>query len=284
MAKNKLTMFSKSKHTMNSKALINAFIITFLSIYAPFVYTQDKAFDRKDITDTKKKLDINKEGLTDTQKKLDINKEDITDTKKLLRKTDSISNAQLSRLRSNALKAVGNEAYSHAFNTAPNLIKMRLKYDWLKIQIEEDYAYWKGREKREIESNKQRSNHVNKNKKDKKNNKKKGNEGLSETRAKDYEKRYSEYNKKIEAYESLIDGLDKKIIAMKRGVGNMSTEFAENTVGEDGVRLTDKYGNYLATLEKGVQVETKDSSLDARYYEVKFKNRICFALKEYFLK
>jgi len=260
----KLNQFMKSKSLVKTTSL-SILLILFVSTLAQ---SQDKSFERKQVTDTKKKLDINKKDIADPHKKLKIREGDLTDTKKLLRKTDSLSNTQLATLKRNVIKSVGNEAYSYAYNRSPNLIKMRLKYDWLKMQVQQDYSYWKGREQRE--------------KSGKKNNK--SNSGLSATRAKDYKKRYSEYDKKIANYNTQITRLDKMIIDMKKGGGAAATDFIKNTAGESGARLTDKFGNFLANLKKGEEVETKNSKLDERYYEVKYKNKIYFSLKEYFSK
>ena len=274
----------KNSLSLNVRVLSKASAIISFLLILPISYGQDKSFERKSVTDTKKKLDVNKGDLVDTQKKLDIRKGDLTDTKKLLRKTNSISNSQLSLLKRNVIKSVGNEAYTNATNTAPNLVKMRMKYDWFKIQVEQDYTYWKGREKREIESKKTSvASKINKNKKNSKKNNKKSEKGLSDIRKKDYEKRFKEYNTKIENYNTQISRLDKMIVDLKGG-GAMSTQFTENSVGDQGARLTDKFGNFLLTLDKGQKVETKDSSLDVRYYEVKFKNKVYFGLKEYFKK
>lgn len=268
-----------------SRKLMTFFCLMMLS---PLVQSQDKSFERKEVTDTQKKLDIKKEDLADPNKKLDIREGDVTDTKKLLRKTDSMSNTQLALLKQNALKAVGKDAYVYAYSNAPELMKTRFKYDWLKIQVEEEYSYWKGREKREIASKKNSRKVVVKgggNKKANKSNKNnKGKDGLSETRAKDYEKRYDEYDKKINEYKTILADLDKKIVSMKKGTAEMAGDFAKNTVGNDGARLTDKFGNFLLSLDKGSAVETKNSSLDERYYEVKYKNKVYFGLKQYFTK
>lgn len=225
-----------------------------LAIFSAMLFIQigisaeDKAFKRKDISDTKKKLEIRKSSLTDT--------------KKLLRKTDTLSKTQISRLKQNALQSLGKDAYVYASQNTPNLLKTRFKYGWLKMQLEIQEAEWKSREKRDA----QRSGGK-----------------LTETRAKDYEKKYSQNTQKINQYKKAIEKLDNRMIQVSKKVSDSNGSFFENTVGDNGARLTDKIGNFIANLAKGQKVETKHSKLDHRYYEVKYNGGVAYTLKEYFL-
>lgn len=205
---------------------------------------------------------IFKRKITDTSKKLDIRKGSLTDTKKLLRKTDSLSNTQIARLKQNALQSMGKDAYLYAAKNSPNLLQTRFKYGWLKMQLETQNGDWKRREKRDA-----------------------GRSGgkLTETRAKDYKKKYSTNNQKIGQYKKAIEQLDNKMIEMSKKVISSNGDFFENTVGDSGARLTDKLGNFIVTIHKGEKAQTKHSTLDHRYYEVKYKGKVAFTLKEYFL-
>ena len=239
------------------------FTLLIMTAISLTMMAQDKSFERKKVTDTKKKLDINKKDIADPHKKLDVRSGDLTDTKKLLRKTDSLSKTQIVRLRQDALRAIGKDAYSNAVSNAPNLMQTRLKYGWLRMQLQTQKAEWNARAKRDA----QRSGGK-----------------LSETRKKDYERKNGKNDKQIAEYSKVINNLDSKMIQMSKNSAAVGTDFFSNTVGDKGARLTDKLGNFIVTLHKGEKVETKGTKLDNRYYEVKHKGKLVFALKEYFLK
>jgi len=227
--------------------MIKSTCIAFLLIFQ-LAYTQDKSFERKEVTDTQKKLDIKKGGLTDT--------------KKLLRKTDSLSKSQITLMRQMLVNSIGKEAYVYFSANYPNLVNSRLKYTWLKYQLEMQNNEWKAKEKREAARNKGK---------------------LSKTRARDYEKKYAKNNASIETYQNSISKLDAMMVDNSKK-SSTTKDFFENEVGEKGARLTNKFGTFQLNLKKGDKVITKSSSLDRRYYEVKHNDKIYFALKTYFLK
>ncbi|MCM8538699.1 MAG: hypothetical protein NE328_00335, partial [Lentisphaeraceae bacterium] len=144
---------------------------------------EDKAFERKDISDTQKKLEIRKSSLTDT--------------KKLLRKTDTLSKSQIKTLKANTLKSIGKEAYIYAARNTPNLLQTRLKYLWLKMQLENQKGDWHRREKRDAARSGGK---------------------LTKNRANDYEKKYSKVDEKINIYNSAIKKLDSKMIQISKKV------------------------------------------------------------------
>lgn len=213
---------------------------------------------KKDLTDTKKGLKISKKDLTDTTKLLEIRSGDLMDTKAMLRKTDFPNPEQVIMLKSiMAAKLGGSANYRTAMQKSPAHVKSGLQSIWEIYRIDQDI--------KEVNSSLAVKEITDGRKKfllEKK-------ESLNKSR-----KLQSDNVSKMENYlEKLIQS---EAIASKG-------EFFENAVAfEGGVDLIDKLGEAKARLKKGTKVKTKVYSKDTTFYLIEYKGEVLFAKRDLF--
>ena len=213
---------------------------------------------KKDITDTKKKLKISKKDLTDTTKMLDIRTGDLMDTKAMLRKTDFPNQEQMVMLRRILLIKLGGPTnYQIAARKSPAHLKSALKSIWEIYRIDKDIKdVNKSLSKKEITKGRK--------------------EFLNEKKSK-LNKTKSSHNANVDKMEAYLKKLIKSEAIAATG------EFFENVVAFDGgADLIDKLGEAKVRLKKGAKVQTKVHPKDITFYLVKYKGETYFAERNYF--
>jgi len=246
-------------------------IITFSTFLYSTEYS-NKEKPKKDVTNTKKKLDIKKTDLTDTKKGLKISKKDLTDphklldirtgdlmdTKAMLRKTDYPNPEQMLMLKKMmAVKLGGPSNYHIAMQKSPAHVKSGLKSFWEIYRIDQDI--------KDV-------------------NKSLAVKDITKGRKKFLTEKKQKLGKTKAAHSANVDKMGnylEKLIKSEAIAGK--GEFFQNIVSaEGGVDLIDKLGEAKFRLKKGTKVMTKVHPKDTTFYLVEYKGSTLFAERNLF--